>query len=152
MIIEELQELRAQIHAMIPPDRREPGFSKKGPSAAMEKRATLLLDFLKHDAVGLKAAKPSPYIARQIGLYKDRDRKDRGVSIRGLGLLLLRDGFPMCAVTSGPANTRGIFLAETQEEIDDTSIYMLRMSLGTLDSALAIGRCRPFVRPQLTLF
>ena len=137
------EQLREYIHSLIPDGRREPGIKGKRWSPAMLERAAALEAYLRANCVGTENAKPGPYIARRLGLYSTKDRKDRGVSLRALGLILTQRGVPYCAVSTGPAKRRGVFLAKTAEERERYADYLLTMALGLVNSALAVRLCAP---------
>jgi hypothetical protein len=142
MIWDVIESLRDQIHSLVPPDKREEVGSR--PSARSLRLAQAILDWLKENAVGREQAAPCKKIANGLGLYEGKTEKEMGSKIRGLCLLKVREGYPICGVTGKRGLPRGIYLATTQEEIDETAVYMATMALGTLNSAFALRGCRPF--------
>jgi len=128
---------------MVPTEVHEPGLGPKGPTKLALERASKLWIYLTTNCVGWKQAKPSPFIARSLGFYAARDRKDRGVRLRYLVLLLIAQGRPVCSRTGGRQGG-GIYVAVTRREIDVSVAYLRRQASGFLDSAEALDSTEPF--------
>lgn len=130
------------IHALIPEDFRS---IKRGMAKRTEKRVNAIHAYMLKHCVGKANAQPTSTIARRCGLLKDETRDTRDISARMAALTrtMIRVGIPVCSVTGGKKESRGIYLAQTREEVQESVRYITSLGFGDIIRARELSKCAP---------
>lgn len=127
------------VYSSVPKDAVE---IHRKPRKATIDRAMRVYHFLEKFGLGHANAVPAETIARSLGIFSGKDRKDISVNMPSLTLVLLLEGYAVASSTNERGKPRGYFIPITLEEFDQAVRYYEALAAGNQRRARLLSQLK----------